>query len=388
MMKDKALPKEDEFRSLKDLIELELKKIKLPSEFQSLEQFITDGKRSAAFIRAISSDETFVIPEKNNELYEVAEMRARHSAVTFLVGLVFRQFGGLFETIPMTVNNPNTEKATQMWLTTSLYHDKAYSSAYIKREDLDFNKIFYPFLLTDIYDDSRLDCLCHYSHLYPGALAHTYETILNYDEYAKEYHSTHKTDEKRDHGILGGVMMFEELVRKAQNQNDLSDLPAIKACCLAVAQHNIFKSEREEDDATYERYNLHTLLHSSPFKIQKEQSLLLFLSLVDTIECVKKFSKSQNKAKYLETLTTLKQIKIVVTETQIFVDLSGLSKEIKKKKSDELDKAFIAYKKALRGFDNWTILSTESKLEDDLITIHIDGSKRSDSRVLAIAGAI
>ena len=116
--------------------------------------------------------------------------------------------------------------------------------------------------------------------------------------------------------------------------------------------------------------------------------MLLFLSLIDTIECVKKFSKSQNKAKYLETLTTLKQIKIVTTETQIFVDLSGLSKEIKKKKNDELDKAFIAYKKALRGFDNWTILSTESKLDDDLIAIHIDGSKRSDSRALAIAGAI
>lgn len=88
MMKDKALPKEDEFRSLKDLIELELKKIKLPSEFQSLEQFVTDGKKSAAFIRAISSDETFIIPENNYELYEVAEMRARHSAVTFLVGLL------------------------------------------------------------------------------------------------------------------------------------------------------------------------------------------------------------------------------------------------------------------------------------------------------------
>ena len=113
------------------------------------------------------------------------------------------------------------------------------------------------------------------------------------------------------------------------------------------------------------------------------------MSLVDTIECVKKFSKSQNKAKYLETLTTLKQIKIVVTETQIFVDLSGLSKEIKKKKNDDLDKAFISYKKALRGFDNWTVLSAESNLgNDNLIAIHLDGTKESDSKILAITGAI
>ena len=384
-----ALPEKDEFKSLRDLIEVELQNLKLSPEFQSLEQFITNGKKSAAFIRTISNDESFNIPDEASELYEVAEMRARHSAVTFLVGLVLKRFGGLFDSIPMTVNNQSTVNAMQMWLITSLYHDKAYSSTYIKRKDLDIKKSFPPFLLTDNYTDSRLDSLCDYSQLFPNALAHTYETILNYDDYAIEYHNNHDSNEKRDHGILGGAMMFSELVSKSLNQKITRDLPAIKACSLAVAQHNIFKSDGIKRDFDYKRHHLNTLLSASPFRIQKEKSLLLFLSLIDTIECVKKFSKSQNEKKYLETLTTLKHIKVVITDAQIFVDLSGLSEEIKKKKSDELDKAFNDYKNALKGFGNWTTISAESKLDDDnLITIHMDGSKGSDSRVLAIAGAI
>lgn len=384
-----ALQENDKFQSLKDLIEIELQNLKLPSEFQSLEKFITDGKKSAAFIRAIVHDEVFELPDESSELYEVAEMRARHSAVTFLVGLVFKQFGRLFETIPMTINSQNSTAAMQMWLTTSLYHDKAYSSVYIKRKDLDFNKTFDPLLLTDDYNDWQLACLCNYSYLFPDTLSHTYKTILNYDEYAKEYHSTHESDEKRDHGILGGMMMFEELVRKALKLNNLEDLPIIKACCLAIAQHNIFKSERVEDDDIYKRHNLYTLLHDSPFKIQKEKSLLLFLSLVDTIECVKKFSKSQNKAKYLETLTTLKHIKVAITETQIIVDLSGLAAEIKKKNSDELSKAFASYKNSLISFGTWTTISAESDLKNDnRIIIYLTESKKAKTRTLVTAGSI
>ena len=40
MMRSEALPEEDEFRSLKDLIEIELKTLKLPIEFQSLENVV------------------------------------------------------------------------------------------------------------------------------------------------------------------------------------------------------------------------------------------------------------------------------------------------------------------------------------------------------------
>ena len=395
MMRSEALPEEDEFRSLKDLIEIELKTLKLPIEFQSLEKFITDGKKSAAFIRTISNDESFDIPDETSELYEVAEMRARHSAVTFLVGLVLRRFGGLFDSIPMTINNQHTSNAMQMWLITSLYHDKAYSSKYIKRTDLDIKKLFSPFLLTDDYEDLRLNCLRDYSHLFPNALAYTYETILNYDNYSIEYHNGHYSSEKRDHGILGGAMMFGELAGKSFKQKSMANLPAIKACSLAVAQHNIFKNTEKDErkridlDHTYRRHNLFALMSNSSFKIQQNNSLLLFLSLVDTIECVKKFSKSQNEKKYLETLTTLKHIKVAVNSDYIVINLSGLAKEIKKKKSEELEYALISYKDALAGFSDWTAISSEHKFEDDnLIFISLDGTKQLDNRALTATGSI
>lgn len=71
------------------------------------------------------------------------------------------------------------------------------------------------------------------------------------------------------------------------------------------------------------------------------------------------------------------------------VTLSGLSEEIKKKKSNELDKAFTDYKSALKGFGNWTIIAAESKSEhDNLITICIDGTKETSHLVLLAAGSI
>lgn len=376
-----------DFKSLKERIEEELSALNVPMDFRSLDSFIIDGKKSAAFIRFMLNDETFDVPEEKSDLYEIAEMRARHSAVTFLVGLVFRKFGGLFDAIPMILNMEGQKKSMQMWLIASLYHDKAYSSAYIKRTALNLERTFDPFLLTDDITDSQLECLRNYSTCYPDTLAHTYADILKYDAYAINYHNSHDTKEKRDHGILGGVMMFSELANKALAQKKETELPIIKACSLAVAQHNIFKSNEKYDD-DYRKFGLDTLLSSSPFRIHIEKALLLFLSLVDTIECVKKFSKSQNENRYLETLTTLKCIKMAVSEDQIVVDLSELNKEIKKKKSDELESALIDYKKALKGIGEWTDICAECGQDDNLITIWLEDAHKVNFYELASAGSI
>ena len=332
-------------KNLYELMEEELHNLNVPEEFCKLNSFITDGKKSALFIRQLLDDESFNIPDERSDLYRIAEMRARHSAVTFLMGLVFRKFAGLFDKIPTIINKDNSF-AMQMWLITSLYHDKAYSSEYIKYEYIDYISKFRPFLLTD--DNTK------FSHIYPDTLAYTYADISNYDRYAVSFHQNKPTNEKRDHGILGGIMMYSELSKRALKQNNDSELPIIKACSLAVAQHNIFKSSNKERDKEYKKYDLNTLLSTSTFKIRHEKALLLFLSLIDTIECVKKFSQSQKSNRYLETLTTLKSIKLSVSEHEILLDLSELSKRINEKYDFELNNMFDNYINVLRTINTWT----------------------------------
>lgn len=376
------------FKTLKELIDEELHKLEIPNGFQSIEDFITDGQKSTEFIRTILNDESFAIPDKSEDLYEIAEMRARHSAVTFLVGLAIKQFGGLFDKIPAILNTQDNASAMHMWLITSLYHDKAYESKYIKRTNFDITKKFAPFLLTDNTTAPQMDGLNNFSVRYPNTLAYTYDTILAYDRYAIHYHQRHGSEEKRDHGILGGVMMFSKLADKAIKEKRENELPIIKSCSLAVAQHNIFKADKKYDD-DYRDYGLEVLLSTSRFRIAKEKTLVLFLSLVDTIECVKKFSKSQNISKYFETLTTLKQVKMAVNEERIEIDLSELANEIRKKKSRELEESLENYKKALIGIGEWTkILSKNDPNNDNFITIQLDKSQYIPSRVLATAGAI
>ena len=77
-------------KALNELMEDELEHLKLPEKFSSLKAFINDGKKSAEFINYMLKDSSYSIPNSNDSLYETAEMRARHSAVTFLIGIALR----------------------------------------------------------------------------------------------------------------------------------------------------------------------------------------------------------------------------------------------------------------------------------------------------------
>lgn len=345
-------------KTLKELMDDELAQMELPSDYRTLELFINDGKKSAKFIRYLLKDDSYNIPNDDSPLYEVAESRSRHSAVTFLMGLAFSRFGDLFVQIPSIIHY-DVGYARDMWLKTSLYHDKAYSSEYLRDATLDIQKKFLPFLLTDEHQ-SNLPSIDKFSHRYPGTLAYTYEEILNYDKYAIKYHqSKNNEDEKRDHGIVGGVMMFSDLAKKALKKGKPTELTMIKACSLAVAQHNIFKSPNEKYDKKYEAFELNKLLSTSSFQITPNQPLLLFLSLIDTVECVKKFSRGQNSDKYLKTLTVLKSINVSVQADSIEIDYSALKKEVFAKKDKELIETFNSYLKSVGSLNTWTTFLAE-----------------------------
>lgn len=286
--------------------------------FKNVESFIKDDKRSTEFIRQILNDDEYEEVKESSSIYAIAEARARHSAISFLMGLVFRKFQGF---VP--------QDKFKLWLMISLYHDVAYTSKYITQSDLNYAKEFSPFLLTDDYVEPELYGLRDFSFTAKDVFAYTYEEILAYDRYSRKFHLYKNDIEKVDHGILGGVSTFSKLSRKVVKNNALYELNDIKTICLIIAQHNIYKSDSPKSDKNYSS-ELDKLKSYSDFKISIDTPLLLFLSLVDTIECVKKFSKSnnQNESQYLQTLTVLKSMKVEISEYEIVIDYSVLKKEL------------------------------------------------------------
>ncbi len=121
------------------------------------------------------------------------------------------------------------------------------------------------------------------------------KSIENYYEYRiREWNLV-------DHGIAGGVIMFDKLItnRKRQKKGPTSGIqpspldfskPIEKfyvEASYAVATHNIFFPNKDTVPI-YEKYNLNSLISQDPISY-KEAPFLFFLGLVDTIDPIKTF---------------------------------------------------------------------------------------------------
>lgn len=381
-------------KSLKELMDEALIEFNIGKDVTSIDKFIKDDEKSAEFIRLVLHDPDYSLPDPQSDLYKFVKGRARHSVITFLTGLVFKEFGDLFSSLDQILLHGNTENAAEdisskLWLITSLYHDRAYHSEYLKKGHLDYGKNFKYNLLTDEYSEEALSILNFFSKKYDGVLAHTYDQILQYDIYAREYHLERSRQDKTeiemlDHGILGGMMVFNDLVRKYLKKPLYNiELLIIKTCCLTIAQHNIYMSNSAERDKKYGE-TLAYLYHDSSFRISAHTPLLLLMSLVDTLECVKKFSRGNNKESSLETLTVLSNIRVYVDETEIVLDCSELHKRTKR--SEELEHRYNEYVKAVRGLGQWTAFDVENNSGSDIFYISLqDNGTHGDKNLVGTA---
>ena len=357
-------------KNLRELMDECLVRITSKFGFSKLEEFINQDKLSAKFISILSEGFEFAMPPESSAVYSIAQSRARHSAITFLLGMVFEKFGNLMEEIGKTFLTGDTDLQYALWMLTSLNHDRAYTSERLNDYDLDYSKVFRNVLLREYYEDSDRLKLSLFPTMYKQAMTYTYDEILNYDQYVREFHKKRGDIEKVDHGILGGHMLFDELIRRYEKAGSMSDFEWLQArcCSMTIAQHNIFKASKSCDHI-YKEYSLDRLLSDSELRISMDTPLLLLLSLVDTVECVKRFSKSENGDKYLQTLTVLESIQAEVTKESITLDFSALRNEIKKKGDSSLEEELNKHIKALRSIGSWTELHTEGSKDKVLIKV-------------------
>ena len=366
------------------------------SYYHSVAEFIEDSQKnmdaqkSQNFIdELMRKNTTHYFPSKANsslsKVYRYSQERARHIAISFLFGMVLSEFCGFYESLPEVLNCETEDEQTKaalsqrMWLITSLSHDNGYALKALSNPKLDLENEYKRFLLTDAYNDPQMSSITNFSDNYPKVFAYNYEEILAYNDYIRQYKTWDPPHERNDHGILGGVNMFNHLTRNMDNLTPLDrehELTLIKACCLTVAQHNIFKSSSTTSDQHYSEFKLDRLLSISNFRITQETPLLLFLCLVDTIECMKRFSRGATQGSYLQAATILEKIYLHVDKEKIVLDFSRLKEHIDekdKKSTDKTKKLGPIYQKhlnALKSFHTWTVFKGQADPKnEDIITI-------------------
>lgn len=103
------------------------------------------------------------------------------------------------------------------------------------------------------------------------------------------------------------------------------------------------------------RYGLDKLASESPVRVTRKNPLLLLLSLVDTIECTKRFSKKENAKEYLIQSTTLKYVDIEVCNGAAIIDFTRLeSYLVNERKSLNMREKLVSHIDAIKSIDDWT----------------------------------
>lgn len=285
----------------------------------------------------------------------------------------------------------NIDFANRLWLLVSLNHDRGYFSKKIENRSFDYDSFKFK-LFTDDYLD-ELVFLRSFPTKYPDAFAYTYKEILAYDQYARSYHEekskmrSEKDGEHIDHGILGGAITFNEMIKQLKESElklDEVKVCICKYCSLTIAQHNIFKSSNKQQDKKYPKLLRQKLGSDSPHRISKETPLLLFLCLVDTVEAVKKFSKGENSDKFLATLTTLKSIKVEIKENELILDLTELQKRTNKN-NKSMKGTFVNYLEALKGMETWTNFHTQQTNDSFIFRITYQEATNANIPIAAMA---
>lgn len=344
-------------------------------EYKSIDEFIFDDKKCYSLIMhelKLNQNAEEALPKAN--LY-----RASHIMITFLLGYMIGRELHLLEGTDIFKKTPDCFDG-KLWQLTAIAHDYGYFSKKLSKME-DLTTFCRPFdLLTDSYTENQLKCLNNFSQKYGVVLTHSYSTIKDYYKCKQELCEMNllSSDEINDHGIVGGCLLFCKIAKVLceSNRDDMKNLIFYyKTACLIAAQHNIFKSSEEKFDLVYNNFeNLKNLVSTSDYKVGKNNRLLFLLSIVDTIECVKRFSKKQNPKTYLQTKTILKKVKMEITESRIIIDFTNLYEFIKtRKENGELKKTLNKHCESIMNLNKWVTCSTcRNESNDNIIVIEFE----------------
>lgn len=264
--------------------------------------------------------------------------RFNHLLLTFALGLYIAKFDGLKDKIEKAYGRfYKIEKNVffKTWLIVSLFHDYGYflfdkypmirslnefgvlHNILFDNEENESMKMFFP---------KENNNRCRYSS----------EVV---EEYFCSSCSAYENDKSKifnrepfDHGIGGGFVLYDELLKDKTEKNlyetgwDLHNFNEFASdICFKIIEHNIWTIDLHDEyfKPYYESPKLKPIRKSEFKKISdNEEPLLYLLSLVDTIEFVKKLdnksvSNGEETTSNPRPLTICKKIGIYVSKNQL-----------------------------------------------------------------------
>ena len=302
---------------------------------------------------------------KNNNLL----VRYNHILFTFVLGILLSDFLNLKTRIENDYKKYFKTKENiflKVWLILSLYHDYGY---FIQEEYKKFKKLDDVPVNNRIFDFEEQNRVYEWFGLKPEK---TKKLRYNEDIIEKYYecyaNSNMNSNEPIEHGILGGYVLYDAILNNnANNQdklkkffkqnldefsNDVLDNNIYVDICYRIIEHNIWAIDTS--NKFFSNFNNNKVLepiYKNKFpKIGTDESLLMLLSLTDTIEYIKRLSitgidnpNSQNRPS-----TLAKKIYINVSNDEINIDTFNV------KKINGYDKWF----NDIKNMSDWIIVET------------------------------
>ena len=255
------------------------------------------------------------------------DFRVKHVVFSFGLGVYLFDFLALGNRLAkkFTVGDETENRARLiMWMLVCFYHDYGY---FIKNDFISCGT------LDSAIDRLENDIFLHHHSFRYSKEAYSAYYRFRYDaHYALRDKQTNEQDEVGDHGILGGVVVYDKL----RTEKDISLIDRCFHIAHAIMNHNLFIQDSKTAKREIEQYGLYDFADSAYIRVNHISSPLLFiLSLVDTIENVKRYcryqdSDNQEHKIYPTTLVNCFNIETDSAKIEIIIDSKRLNALISK----------------------------------------------------------
>ena len=287
-------------------------------------EIINSQDKSAQYIYKLLVERMGLIDIKPHKLKKKFSNRINHCLFTFSLGILVSKFNNLKYKIENHYEkyfNSSENVFINTWLVLSLYHDYGYFlfSDYENINNLNDFKLEYD-IFTFYSERNRVSALYNIYINNNEKLFEILEKDKEKTRYSEDIYKTYfkgsidnvMKKEPFDHGIAGGYVLFNNLLMHL-NSNETKIKNSIRLLyddvnnvidnnlfyqniCYRIMEHNIWKIKRYgEYFKEFDLVKLNDIVEENFKKISTEEPLLYLLSLVDTIEFIKKIDFGDKK---------------------------------------------------------------------------------------------
>ena len=370
---------------------------------------INSKEDSARYVRN-ELESKYSLPNKDISLKKLRDglgNRINHILFTFSLGLLFSDFLGLKERIiedyiPYFEIPGYTYGAKQnfiseehfklfqektflsTWLIISLYHDYGYF--FMDKDITNFDEID---VTTDVFEfkdekEFTLKYLYGLGKYFAQKCRYNKNEIKSYFNQKCIYNKN--DDEPFDHGIYGGIYLFDKVITAIKNkernndkkikmvmsidENNIEFDSMYQNICFRIIEHNIWIVDN--NNAHFKKWDttsVPSLIPENFKKIGRDEPLLMLLSIVDTFEFLKKFSKCDKRDDYVESRpkTLMKKLDLTVSKDFIEVDYKEFEKHLTKNRVEQ--SKIDSWLNAIADMVNWIKVSVNIDRINKKITI-------------------